>query len=188
MSVDRNAAALAIDAFLRALGHDPASEPDLAETGWRVAQAFADELCAGYAIDTRALARASVMPSPSPGSLVVVKDIPATTTCPHHLLPATGTVTVAMLTRDKIIGFGAVAALVNAHARRLTLQESIGEGIVDDLAFALAPAWVGCRIVMKQACMIVLGERALGSRVETVAVRGEAADAMAIYATLGVGR
>jgi GTP cyclohydrolase I len=188
LSVDRNAAALAIDAFLRALGHDPASDPNLAETGWRVARAFADELCAGYAIDTCALARSSVMPSPSPGSLVVVKDIPVTAICPHHLLPATGTGTVAILTRDKIIGFGAIAALADAHARRLTLQESIGEGIVHDLFLALAPTWVGCRIVMSQACMMALGERALGSRAETIALRGDAADVTAVYAALGVGR
>ena len=48
-AIDREAAARAIDAFLRALGRDPEREPELAGTGERVARAWADELLAGYA-------------------------------------------------------------------------------------------------------------------------------------------
>ncbi|MCL2723268.1 MAG: GTP cyclohydrolase I [Polyangiaceae bacterium] len=188
MSVDRNAAALAIEAFLRAIGHDPEVLPELAGTGARVADAFADELCVGYRIDTQALVAASVIPAPSPGGLVVVRDIPVTTMCPHHLLPATGTATIAMLARDRIIGLGTFAALVDAHARRLTLQETIGEGVVRDLFDTLDPIWIGCRLVMAQACMIVRGKRAFGSRVETVALRSEIKDVATVHATLGVGR
>jgi GTP cyclohydrolase I len=189
MPIDRTAAANAIDAFLRALGRDPSNEPDLTGTGARVADAYADELCAGYAVDTRALLSASAIEGASNG-LVVVRDIAVTTMCPHHLLPATGTATIAMETRERLVGLGTLASLVDAHARRLTLQERIGEGVVSDVEAVLQPAWVGCRLVLVHGCMVARGERAVGSRVETVALRGtstETAIARA-HAALGVGR
>jgi GTP cyclohydrolase I len=188
MPIDRTAAANAIDAFLRALGRDPTREPDLLGTGARVADAYADELCAGYAVDTRALLAGSAIAGASDG-LVVVRDIPVTTMCPHHLLPATGTATVAMQTRERLVGLGTLASLVDAHARRLTLQERIGEGVVSDIEAVLAPAWVGCRLLLPHGCMVSRGERAIGSRAETIALRGASGEAMArAHAALGVGR
>lgn len=190
MPVDRTAAASAIDAFLKAIGRDPAREPDLAGTGARVADAYVDELCAGYAVDTRALLEGSAIDGGGAG-LVVVRDIAITTMCPHHLLPASGTATVAMMTRARLVGVGTIASLVEAHARRLTLQERIGEAVVSDIEAVLAPAWVGCRLVLVHGCMVARGERAVGSRVETVAIRGLASDAssdLSIHNALGVGR
>ncbi|MEA2752309.1 MAG: cyclohydrolase [Myxococcales bacterium] len=191
MPIDRTAAANAIDAFLRAIGRDPSVEPDLVGTGGRVADAYVDELCAGYAVDTRALLGASVITSATHASdgLVVVRDVAITTMCPHHLLPATGTATIAMHTRDKLVGVGTLVSLVEAHARRLTLQERIGEAVVADIEAVLEPEWVGCRIVLVHGCMVSRGERAVGSMVETVALRGASGEtAMRAHVALGVGR
>ena len=188
MPIDRKAAASAFDAFLRALGRDPSTEPDLVGTGARVADAFADELCAGYAVDTRKLLAASAIAAASDG-LVIVRDVPVTTMCPHHLLTATGTATVAMQTRARLVGLGTLASLVDAHARRLTLQERIGEGVVQDIAAVLEPEWVGCRLVLVHGCMVARGERAIGTRVETLALHGAVGDAVSrAHAALGVGR
>ena len=167
---DRKAAAAAIDAFLRALGLE---SPDTVGTGERVAQMFADDLCAGYAVDTRKLVTDGAMAASNP-SVVIVRNIPVTTTCPHHLLPSIGKATVAFEATAHLIGLGTVAALVDAHARRLALQESIGLAIVDDLHAALAPAWVACRITLVHGCMVARGERTTGTSVETIAKRGPA--------------
>jgi GTP cyclohydrolase I len=193
MPIDRTAAANAIDAFLRAIGRDPAREPDLVGTGARVADAYVDELCAGYAVDTRALLSASVIAEAgtASGGLVVVRDVAVTTMCPHHLLPASGTATIAMQTRQRLVGIGTLVSLVEAHARRLTLQERIGEAVVSDIEAVLAPEWVGCRLVLVHGCMVSRGERAVGSRVETLALRGSALSgdaALRAQAALGVGR
>lgn len=187
--VDRSAAALAIDAFLRAIGRDPTHEPDLVGTGQRVADAFLDDLCAGYAVDGRAMLAAAVIGGSEPG-LIVVRDVPVVTTCPHHLMISSGLATIAMRARDRIAGVGALAALVDAHARRLTLQERIGEAVVADIEAVLGPEWVGCRLVLSHACMTARGERAIGARVETVATRGTEAPALAahVHEVLGVGR
>lgn len=170
MPVDRAAAARAVEAFLRAIGRDPDADPHLQGTGERVASAFLDELCAGYAVDTDALLGSHVMPGA--GGLVVLRDVPVTTTCPHHLMPAWGSATVAFEARAKLLGVGAVAELVAAHARRLALQEDIGAAVVSDLERALAPVWVGCRLVLTHGCMTARGPRTASARVETVALRG----------------
>jgi GTP cyclohydrolase I len=189
MTIDRKAAAGAIDAFLRAIGRDPAHEPELVGTGARVADAFVDELCAGYAVDTRALLAASTITKQHGADIVIVKDIPLTTMCPHHLLPASGTATIAIHIREKLIGVGTLAALVDAHARRLTLQEHIGEHVVADIEAVLQPEWVGCRLVLVHACMVARGERARGSSVETIALRGAKGDLLTrAHVALGVGR
>jgi len=195
MPIDRAAAANAIDAFLRAIGRDPASDPDLVGTGARVTDAYLDELCTGYAVDTRALLTASAIADGGGGGLVIVRDVAITTMCPHHLLPAHGTATIAMQTRKQLVGLGTLASLVEAHARRLTLQERIGEAVVADITAVLEPEWVGCRLVLVHGCMVARGERAVGSRVETVAVRTASTEptsrAQAVqtaHAALGVGR
>lgn len=179
---DRALAAQAIETFLRAIGRDPGAEPDLQGTGPRVADAFIDELCAGYAVDTRALLAAHVIDSPSP-SLVVLRDIPVVTTCPHHLLPAVGSADVAVQAKSRIIGIGAIGELVDAHARRLTLQEHIGERVVADLDAVLAPSWVACRILLSHGCMIARGSRPIGTKVETIALRN--VDPATVAAVLG---
>lgn len=183
MSTDRHAAAAAIDAFLRALGLE---SPDTVGTGGRVAQMFADDLCAGYAIDTRKLVEHSVIDVTKP-SLVVVRDIAVTTTCPHHLLPSMGKATVAFKATTRVIGLGTVAALVDAHARRLALQERIGDSVVDDLDAYLRPEWVGCRLVLVHGCMVARGERAIGTSVETVALRGPPDRVAEAHRALGMG-
>lgn len=187
--IDRRAAAAAIEAFLRALGRN---EPEVAGTGNRVAAMFADELCAGYAVDTRKLVEhgaidASSQSRAAGGSLVVVRDIPVATTCPHHLLPALGKATVGFKVAARLIGVGEVVALVEAHARRLTLQEHIGESVVDDLDAVLKPEWVGCRLVLAHGCMVARGERATGARVETLALRASPDRVADAHRALGVG-
>jgi GTP cyclohydrolase IA len=184
--MDRDAAAHAIEAFLRALGRDPDHEPELAGTGARVAAAYADDLLTGYHVDVDAVLSQTVMAGRA--DLVVVRDLPVTTTCPHHLLPSTGLATVAFLPDEYLVGVGAVARVVDAFARRLTLQEQIGERVVAALQKHLAPRWAGCRLVLTHACMTARGERAHGSRVETVALSGGEVTEATAFLALGVGR
>ncbi|HEY8086604.1 MAG TPA: GTP cyclohydrolase I [Polyangiaceae bacterium] len=181
--VDREAAARAIEAFLRALGRDPERHPEFAGTGDRVASAWADELLAGYAIDVDALVAPNVFPGTT--ELVVVRSIPVTTMCPHHLLPSSGEATVAFAPNEYLIGVGTVAAVVDAFARRLAMQESLGDHVAATLQKHLAPRWVACRVVLTHACMTARGERAHGARVETLALHGGEVDVEEVQAALG---
>src|ERR1017187_10213957 len=168
--MDLDAAAQAIDAFLRALGHDPLRAPELAGTGARVARAFADELLEGYGVDVDALLSSNVFAGRS--ELVVVRDVPVVTTCPHHLMQSVGSATVAFAPEEHLVGIGTVARTVDAFARRLALQEQIGERVVAALQKHLAPRWAGCRIILSHSCMVARGQRTHGARVETISLAG----------------
>ena len=118
----------------------------------------------------------------------IVRDIPLTTTCPHHLMPATGVATVAFAPEEHLVGVGTVARLVDAFARRFALQEQIGERVVAALQKHLSPRWAGCRITLSHACMTTRGVRPHGARVETLAIAGGKVHDATVYAALGVGR
>ena len=188
MSVDRHAAAGAIDAFLRAIGRDPATDPALRATGARVADAYIDELCAGYGVDTRALLAAHTVPGHT--DLVAIRDVAVTTMCPHHLLPASGTAAVAFAPGETLVGLGVLVELVDAFAHRLILQEDIGTAVVRELFEVLKPSWVGCRLLLSHGCVTARGERRHGARVETVAFAGDLKGKRRQTAerALGVGR
>ena len=169
--IDRDAAEDAIDACLRAIGRDPDNEPELEDTGERVAAAFIDEICDGYGVDTTELLARNVIAGTT--ELVVLRDIPLTTTCPHHLMPAIGTATIAFAPEGSILGLGAIPKLLDAFAHRLTLQEQIGERVVAAMMEELRPRWVGCRLVLDQMCMTARGQRRHGVKTETIALGGD---------------
>lgn len=190
MEVDRDAAASHLEAFLRAIGRDPDTDPELVDTGRRVTEAFVDELCAGYSVDARLLLRENSIAGDS--ELVIVRDVAVTTTCPHHLMQAQGRATVAFAPAGRLVGIGTVVSVIEAYARRLALQESLGEEIVEALDAELRPRWVGCRLILSHGCMVSRGERAHGSRVETLALRGfaegDVAGRLMAHQVLGLGQ
>ncbi|WP_394845838.1 GTP cyclohydrolase I [Pendulispora brunnea] len=170
---DLKAAAAAIDAFLRALGRDAAREPELVGTPDRVAEMFARDLCEGYDTDPAALLAGEALAAETSsrgGDVVVVRDLAVATTCPHHLMPATGLATVAFAPRERLVGIGALGRALDALSRRLTLQEEIGEKMARAIFDGLSPAWAGCRLVMTHTCMTARGHRRHGARVETVSI------------------
>ncbi len=163
MSRDLPRAARAIEDFLVALGHDPTTDPDLRETGARVAEAWATELLAGEQIDVPAMLRQEAIDGPSDGTWVVLRDHATHLVCPHHLLPALGDATMAYRPRGRIVGLGALARVVDAHTRRLALQETAGARIAADLSSSLEDAPVAVRLRMRHACLTARGERSAGT-------------------------
>jgi GTP cyclohydrolase I len=184
-SMDRDSAAKAIDAFLRALDRDPENDPDLMGTADRVARAFIEELMSGYAMDVDGLLSHAVISGQS--DVVTVRDVPVATTCPHHLMPSVGHAVVAFAPRDRLIGFGAVSRVVDAYSKRLALQEQIGRDVVTALHRHLAPRWVACRIVLAHSCMRTSNGGHHEGPVETLAIIGPDEDRSAAYVAVGLG-
>lgn len=169
--MDRTAAARAIEDFLRALGHEPIGE--LAGTGERVADAWADDLLEGQSIDAAAVLREGSLDVPPSGTnLVILRDLAVTTMCPHHLLPAFGTATIAYLPQARVAGLGTLARVVDVVARRLTLQEQIGTTVVDLLCSELGAEAALCRLALTHTCLVSRGERKTSAIVETTAFGG----------------
>lgn len=169
---DLDAAARAIEGFLAALGHPVSSDPELADTGRRVAEAFALELLSGYAQDPAAIL-ADTTETRAPG-LVVLSGIGTTAICPHHLLPASGVVHVGYLPSERVAGLGALARLVDCHARRLVLQEDLGQAIVDSLVTHLGARAAGVVVELRPSCVTARGSRQHGVSATTIAFAGEA--------------
>jgi GTP cyclohydrolase I len=174
MAVNRTAAEDALSAFLVAIGRDPSAEPALVGTAARVTAAYVDELCAGYGVDAAALLRQNSIDGTT--AVVVLRDSPVTTMCPHHLLPASGLATVAFAPDAKLVGIGVLAEVVDAFAQRLTLQEEIGERVAKGVHAELGARWAACRLVLSHACVTARGERKHGATVETIAFAGKPSD------------
>lgn len=175
--VDEEAAARAVEAFLRALGY--AAEGELAPTPALVAEAWSRDLLAGAADDPAAVLRAGAVASGAAdrGGLVVLRDLAVTTMCPHHLLPAHGAALVAYLPGDQVAGFGAISRAVAAATRRLTLQERATGEIARALIDGLGARGALCRLELVHTCMVARGSRDSGARIESVALEGSFAEA-----------
>jgi GTP cyclohydrolase IA len=174
--VDREAAARAIEDFLRALGHEPVGE--LEGTGERVADAWADDLLEGESIDAAAVLREGSLGATGASGmgLVIVRDLAVTTVCPHHLLPAHGTAVVAYLPGRRVAGIGTLARVVDVVARRLTLQEQIGATVVELICRELEAKGALCRLELTHTCLVSRGERKTGALVESIAFGGAFAE------------
>ncbi len=175
MAVDKQKAEQAIAAFLRALGHDPAVTPELSRTPALVTEAFERELLAGYSIDVPALlaAESGKLRPEDPRGAVVLRNVQVATLCPHHLLPGLGTATVAYIPGDRVVGIGALARTVEAFARRLTLQETIGLAVVQALVDHAGARGAYCRLELSHACLSARGARQAEATLVTVARAGE---------------
>ncbi|MEO6599796.1 MAG: GTP cyclohydrolase I [Polyangiaceae bacterium] len=175
MAVDRVAAAQAIRDFLVALGFDPRQHPDLSETPERVAEAFTGDLLCGHTVDVPALIQKGSCEAPpaAKSGPVAVTRIAVATICPHHLLPALGMAHVVYLPGTQLLGIGTITALVDAYARRLTLQEAIGQSVVAALVEHAGARGAFCELELDHSCLRARGERQASAVVRTSARAGE---------------
>lgn len=161
----------AVQAFLAALGVDEGDHT--ANTPARVAKAWRHML-AGYGEDPSAHLLKQFSAPEQPG-LVVVSGIRLSSTCAHHLLPITGTATVAYRPKpgQNVVGLSKLARLVEGYARRLQVQERIGSQVVDALMGMLNPVGAACIITAGHGCMTLRGVQQHGTETLTVAAGGE---------------
>lgn len=164
-SADPRRAERALAEFLDALGYDSQSAEFCATPG-NVTHAYLNDLIVGEDVDIPSLIREGSVAGTSK-CLVVVSDIAVCTLCPHHLLPAEGHATVAYVPGQRLLGLGAVAALVDALSRRLTLQESITESVVEALMQEAGAEGAYCRIELQHSCLRLRGQRQASAKVVT---------------------
>jgi GTP cyclohydrolase I len=174
--MDLPAAAAAIDAFLRALGHDVDSDPALRGTGARVASLYADELLDGHRIDVGALFDDAI-PAGRSTPLVIVRRLATHVVCPHHLTIGSGYADVAYLPRDRVLGLGNVAQIVDAFCHRLVLQEDACQSIARAFVDRLDAHGALCRLELRHGCLVHHGEKKRGSLVTTIASAGSCDEA-----------
>lgn len=159
----------AVVALIRALGLDPATEPELAATPARVAE-FYREAFSG--LDPGAAPEPATFPHRGgPEDLVIVRDLPFYSLCVHHFAPFFGRALVAYLPGETILGISGAARLLEHYARRPQLQERLTAQVADHLERLLRPRGVAVVLEARHLCMEMRGVRQRG-RVVTRVVRG----------------
>lgn len=169
VAVDRVRAEAAVHDLLAAWGIAP-DDPRIVRTAARVAEASA-QMLAGEGVDPVPLLRDGRIAAPDSG-LVLLRNIRFSSLCEHHLLPFDGWVHLAYQPGDSIVGFGRLYDLVSVLAGRLTLQERLGEDLVDALMLGLDARGALAVIEASQGCVTARGPRQHDSDAVTVAARG----------------
>ncbi len=155
--------------ILEGIGED-ADSKRLESTPKRVADMFV-EVLAGTHMDPNNFNRLLIEEKHE--ELVIIKDIPIHSMCEHHLLPFTGTASIAYIPRKgKIMGLNTIACLVDALAKRLQIQERLTKQIADYLYKSLSPLGVMVVIKAEHLCMIMRGAKKPGAVTVTSAIRG----------------
>ncbi len=169
-SIDQPRVRAAVREFLLAIGEDPNRE-GLVDTPDRIARAC-EEIFGGCQEDP---SQHLLKQFHEPGNqdMVIVKDIPFSSMCEHHLLPFTGRAHVCYIPRDgRITGLSKLARCVSGYARRPQLQERLNRQIADALVDRLDPLGVLVVLQAEHTCMCMRGIKAAGSQTVTSAVRG----------------
>lgn len=104
---------------------DP-EDPELANTPERVARLWTHWLVPPARPDIRPIKAGNAGP-------VIIRDLRFHSMCAHHLVPFFGTLHVAFVPDEHIVGFGCVGRLLDWAARRPQLQERMVNLIADEL-------------------------------------------------------
>lgn len=170
VGVDVKRAAAAVRELLAAVGEDP-DRPGLVDTPMRVAEMYV-ELLSGMV--ESAGAHLEVAFATEHDEMVMVKDIPFASLCEHHLVPFVGKAHVAYIPNEdgRITGLSKLARLVDAHARRLQVQERLTTAIAETIEEELAPRGTLVVIEAEHLCMTIRGVKKPGAKTVTSAVRG----------------
>ena len=158
-----------IKKLLKELGEDPA-RAGLKGTPKRVAEAYRF-LTTGYDQNLQDIVNNALMPSETTG-MVIVKDIELYSLCEHHLLPFFGKVHVGYVPNKHIIGLSKIARMVDMFARRLQVQERLGQQICDALEKTLKPKGIAVVIEANHLCMMMRGVGKQHSQAVTSHVKG----------------
>jgi GTP cyclohydrolase I len=108
--------------------------------------------------------------------IVVVKNIPFTSVCNHHIIPFVGKAWVGYIPSDRIVGLSKLARVVHYYSRRLQVQERLTKQIADRLEEELKPQGVMVIMEAEHFCMTVRGVQVPDATTVTSAVRGVFAD------------
>ena len=157
--------------ILQYLGEDPNRE-GLRGTPDRMIQSWS-EIFGGYTKDPKDLLTTFEEDDVVPiDQIILLKDIELYSTCEHHFLPFVGKAHVAYMPKGKVIGISKLARLIEIFARRLQIQERIGNQVTKALMDHLNPLGAACIIESKHFCMSCRGVAKQNSMMVTSSLSG----------------
>jgi GTP cyclohydrolase I len=153
---------------LEYIGEDPERE-GLKDTPNRIIRAW-DELFAGYTQDPRSLLR--YFDAETYDQIVLLRNIELYSMCEHHMLPFSGVAHVAYIPNGKVLGISKLARLVDIYARRLQIQERLGEQVTGFLMDEVGAKGAACIIEASHMCMRMRGCSKQNSVMITSSLKG----------------
>lgn len=154
--------------MLQYIGEDPSRE-GLLDTPNRVVRSW-DELYGGYKIKPESLM--TVFENKGCDEIVLLKNIEFHSSCEHHMLPFSGKAHIAYIPDKWIIGVSKLARILDVYARRLQIQETIGEQVTSALMNHLKPKGAACVIEAQHLCMKCRGVNKQESIMVTSSMKG----------------
>lgn len=178
MAVDKDAIREHIKGILVALGDDPERE-GLKDTPDRVARMY-EEVFEGMNYTNHEIAQmfnktfdADINNGQSKNDIVIVRDIEIFSYCEHHLaLMYDMKATVAYIPQGKVIGLSKIARIADMAAKRLQLQERIGNDIAEIIQEVTGSPDVAVLIQASHSCMTARGIKNNSARTYTETLRG----------------
>ena len=157
----REEAEAAVRTLIAWAGDDPGRE-GLLDTPARVTRAYG-EFFGGYEQDAAEVLATTFKEVGGYDDIVLVRDIPFSSHCEHHMVPFFGKVHIAYLPNDGVVGLSKLARLVEVYARRLQVQENLTAQIIDAVNEHLNPRGAAVLIEAEHMCMSMRGVRAHGA-------------------------
>lgn len=105
--------------------------------------------------------------------MVILSNVEFFSTCEHHMMPFFGQASIAYLPRGKVIGISKLARLLDIFARRLQIQERIGQEVTQAIMENLQPHGAACYLRAVHTCMTARGVNKQHSTLITSSLVGE---------------
>lgn len=162
----------AVTTLLASIPSEDIDRDGLEDTPLRVAAMY-NELFQGYLQNPAQTLRDAMFIDAGKKNLVIVKDITFASMCEHHIMPFFGTVSIAYIPQDgKIVGLSKLARIVDIFAKRLQVQERLGQQILDCIKDVMNPFGIAVIIKAEHTCMTVRGVQKPGTQTITSALDG----------------
>ena len=104
--------------------------------------------------------------------MVTLKQMEFYSFCEHHFLPFFGTISIAYIPNQLIVGVSKLIRLAEIYTRRLQIQERMTSQIADTLEEILNPKGVMVICHAQHLCMTARGVQKQHSIMITSAIRG----------------
>lgn len=98
-----------------------------------------------------------VFPNEYKSDMVIVRDIPFSSTCEHHWLPFSGVVTVGYVPDKTVIGLSKIPRIVRYFSKKPQLQEQLTSEIGGFIWKNLSPHAVFVEVEAKHQCVMCRG-------------------------------
>ena len=173
--MDKEKIAFHVRGILEAIGENPDRE-GLLETPQRVAEML-EEVLEGIQYTNHEIAEMFGKTFECPSShndTVVMKDITVYSYCEHHFaLMYDMTVNVGYIPNGRVLGLSKIARICDMAAKRVQLQEKLGNDIAEIISEAADTPDVAVVIKGSHSCMTARGIKNVSARTVTETFRGK---------------